>query len=213
MLSSTAQADTINYQLGVGIGGAVGPLYTGLGAATDPGGTTWNEVGASGGKATLDSQGNPLANGPTLNVAYNTTYNFGTSNNLLDYWDFATSTQPFSLTNVPSGHYNLFIYAANGAFGDGRTTFFTIGSTTLSALDNKSDNVGFIQGTNYVEFTNLVVNGSHTISGTYVSSGDGPQAQFNGAQLQTITPEPGSFVLAGLGALGLLLVARRRRKA
>jgi hypothetical protein len=31
--------------------------------------------------------------------------------------------------------------------------------------------------------------------------------------LGTATPEPGTFVLAGLGALGLLVVARRRGKA
>jgi hypothetical protein len=143
--------------------------------------------------------------------------------------DAANPTGTITLSNVPAGTYNLFLYGAN--YDGTRGAAFTVSSGTpvggFTSTINPNAAAGsgplttFILGGDYVEFTGVTPDGSGNITGTWgvVSnpiSGLGGEGDFNGLQLQAATsvPEPSSLVfclVAGVG--GLTRIIRRRRHA
>ncbi len=163
-----------------------------------------------------------LASGPTLAVSFDATFNSGSANALMDYWDISRTGAglPFSLTHIPNGKYDLYLYGANGSFNDGRGTTFTV--TGVGTLSDTTTNAShgdqaFVNGDNYVVFPGIVINGVGgfgSLSGLYTwntagsSQGEG---NFNGLQLVALVPEPSSVLLFGLGAIGLCVAAWRRR--
>lgn len=231
----TAYGTAINWQLAGG-SGAAGSQYSGTGAAAlvvnggSPGvsdsGTVWNYVTnfGSGGitttmQATVDSQGNALSNGPTLSVNARQTFDNNSDGILLlNYWHLShTSDSPprntFTLSNVPDGTYDLYLYGVNGAFSSDNTrgTTYTIGSTSLTVTGSTNDS--FVNGGNYVVFAGLAVTGG-TITGTYIANGLGThpsnsEGQLNAVQLLTVVPEPASWMLLLIGSL--VTVFNRRR--
>ena len=73
----------------------------------------------------------------------------------------------------------------------------------------------------YVPGATPTANEAYTSTGTYTSTtgtlsilaqitSNNDFLRINGFTVSTVTPEPSSFVLAGLGAIGLLVVIRRR---
>lgn len=212
--------------------------YAGQGAA-GVGGTTWNTTVLAGQPSPYsilsatytgvkDSTGNSSA--VNLNFTYTGAFNSGTNTNATDpntllqqvaYARFGTGTDGlFTSTNLPSftltgltsgGSYDLYFYLTNGNYHNSQYgTTVTIGSTSLTASSNSQDN-SFASGNTYVEFTNVVASNSGTIAATYASVPYGNEADFNGLQVVNVsTPEPATLGLFAVGAIGLLLLKRRK---
>jgi alpha-L-fucosidase 2 len=207
-----AQAQVINFDVPGGVSGYVN--YSGQGAYSDSGHNYWNPVvtsspyttppgtnsdgvttslitltapyGAGGGGVyTGDPQG---ANGTPAGL-------FAPFES-----DKSSTTEINTLNNVPAGIYNLYLYGDNGDSGDSdRGTTFTVSTastsaTSLSTANLSADADTFVQGVNYVKFTNIVVgtNGVITIAwtaNTAATNTINPQTEgiFNGLQLVTIS--------------------------
>ena len=134
----------------------------------------------------------------------------------------ATTPGTFTLSNVPAGTYNLFLYGAN--YDGTRGAAFTVSSgSALGGLTSAINPGGgplntFILGGDYVEFTGVTPDGSGNITGTWSAvsnpiSGLSGEGDFNGLQLQFVAPvpEPSSMVLCLVGGVaGLTRVIRRR---
>lgn len=132
----------------------------------------------------------------------------------------------FTLNNVPSGTYNLFLYGANfdgtrgAAFGISTGGGTAVGGFT-SAINPNAAPTGnalnaFILGQTYVEFTGVVPVGG-VISGSWgavnnPNSGLSGEGDFNGLQLQVAAaPEPGTLAMLGLGIAGVFALRRRKK--
>jgi len=127
----------------------------------------------------------------------------------------------FTLRNVPTGTYDLFLYGAN--FDGTRGASFTVSSGTAlngmtSTFNPNAAPTGnalnaFVLGQTYVEFLGVTPNMNGVISGTWGAvtnpnsklSGEG---DFNGLQL-VIVPEPSSLALIGLGFAGRCFLRRK----
>ncbi len=215
----------------VSAGGNNPGTYSGVGAAPDTG-TYWNSAngGTSGSTNPITSSGTIyLSDGSTtttvgLSVDNGYGYASGTNNAMLDDWatQAASHVGNFSLTNVPAGNYDVYVYAVNGDFHDVGTIVTVTGGTADGGIDrtvNTTDST-YSEGDNYVLFRGVTVgSGGGTISGTYAPNPNTSEAinnlyqeaDFNGIQLVQVVPEPSSLVLGGLAGLGLLAVVRRRR--
>ena len=116
-----------------------------------------------------------------------------------------------SLNNVAPGTYNLYLYGVNGAAGNhDRGTSFTVwtdpGSptNTLSTLSIVAGFNQYIEGNDYVIFSNLVVGSGATIHYSYTANPKAnngnangipnnppnTEADFNGVQLVRVMPSP-----------------------
>ncbi len=174
--------------------------YAGQGAYTDPSSTPfWNTFPAGGMASGLanDSSNNPTLTTFTLS-AYSYYSWFGGGGPPVatdpDYMlgGFAHGvTLTYSYNNVPPGIYNLYIYA-QGGYGSWRGGTFSLGAGNgggahngiSSAQNNGTDPDAFIEGQNYVQFTNVMPDafGNITINQTAPPLTAG-EADFNGIQL------------------------------
>jgi hypothetical protein len=198
---SAVEAQVINFDMPGGVGGV---NYSGQAAAADSG-TYWNPIAYQGTKT-----GAFLSDGVTSSPITLT----DTSPSKYDPGQGAQGTPagleaPFALesdisvvmetmSNVPAGSYNLYLYGKNDDVGDAdRGTAFTA-STSLTAATTQSTvnsvTSAFTQGNDYVEFTNLVVGADGRITFTYTANTaatahHNPQNEgdFNGLQLVTTT--------------------------
>ena len=125
------------------------------------------------------------------------------------------------LHNVAPGTYNLFLYGAN--YDNSRGASFTVSSGTFlggfsSAINANTGGPAnsFILGANYVEAVGVTpdINGDITIDWgavTNPNSGLSGEGDFNGLQLVTMVPEPGTLAICGLGLAGAFLIRRRKQ--
>jgi len=136
----------------------------------------------------------------------------------------ATTPGTFTLSNVPAGTYNLFLYGAN--YDGDRGAVFTVSSGSPVGGFTATMNPGggplnsFILGGDYVEFTGVTPDGSGNITGTWGAvsnpiTGFSGEGDFNGLQLQFVpVPEPSSLAFCLVGGVGgLMQIIRRRRRA
>jgi|GEM_PF-2066789 len=203
MLCGVAQAQVINFDSP----GAFGANYSGQGAYSDPGNNFWNAVPGAGATSPLgfDSSGGfataianvQLTMGGNVNEGYN---NGGdatdtTVGGLMAPWVLigGNNTVTATLSSVPVGTYDLFLYGLNYPDQD-RGVSFTVNGITQSTLginwdvsNHTSTQDSFVQGgafnnagvggaiggsavagANYVEFTGLTpdVNGDIALTFT-----------------------------------------------
>ncbi len=156
---------------------------------------------------------------------------------LLNGEDKTRGTATYTLTGVPAGTYDLFIYTVSDTAANEGSSTITTGSTTGPTTLYNVDQVGtawnsnpaYLSGGsttnstsltpgNYVEFDNVSPNGTGTLvfQHAFVAIGPGGNSSvaYNGFQLsQVVVPEPAAVTLFAMGALGLLAAAHRRRRA
>ncbi len=128
----------------------------------------------------------------------------------------ATATSSVTLSGLGSGSYNLVVYTVADFFKvTSITGTFSVGSDSQTVMEQKGANFDgtFVNATgttpgNYIEFTNITpVNGDITLN---ILATNGANVGVDGIQLQTV-PEPASVGIFGAGAVGLMLLSRRRR--
>jgi hypothetical protein len=155
-----------------------GPNNSAAGTYVSTSGLAMDGVTETGVSLTAESSGNWAGRGASL---------------LLD--DFAcaytSAGQPFRLTGVPDGLYNLVLFGVNAPYSDFRGTIFTVNGESKATVNATVDPVTFVEGDNYVRFNNLLVT-SGVIVGNWapnpVPHGGSLNAEgdFNGAQLQRV---------------------------
>jgi beta-glucanase (GH16 family) len=93
---------------------------------------------------------------------------------------------------VPGGTYNLYVYSAgdlnlaSGAVPGQRRSTFTVNGVTQTSVWQAGVTT-LVNGTDYLEFTNVVANGIGNLVINYGNSANGDETDFNGFQLQTVT--------------------------
>ena len=195
-----------------------------------PVGSTWNVIAGTSGSGLLDTEGKATGVG-FVGDGFSTGDNVaGTVNDLID--DSRVGQNPTGVTS-PGGvsrffaltitgltvaeKHDLVLYGAQN-FGHGRGTVWTVysgatyGPTVSMGTSDASDftNGGFVENSTYIRLQVCTdENGSLRIFGDnedtdprYINT-----AFLNGFEIQQV-PEPTAL---GLGALGLLLLRRRRR--
>jgi hypothetical protein len=185
----------------VGIAGAVN--YSGLGAYPDAAANTnWNPVvnGGTTGPAIASDRLSitPITlTAPSLNTFNRNNYGGTPTGPEVLFTPFAYSTSAYTLTlsNVPAGNYDLYIYGINGSdASEGNSTAFTVGGITQDTLQTISPNssTNFVQDGSYVQFAGVSPsNGVITIDVVGAGVGGNPsEADFNGLQLTPYLIEP-----------------------
>jgi hypothetical protein len=221
-----------NPSVPAGLPGQPYAWYTNGGPGTSASGTNLFSPTNSGASNTGNAYSDGTISPITLNMSYDSDNgaNGGTTQGspswILSHAALVSGTDvgTFTLSNVPAGSYDLFLYGAN--FDGTRGAAFTVSSGTaldgISSTNNPNANPtgsalnSYVLGQDYVEFIGVTPSGG-TITGTWsavtnTNSGLGGEGDFNGLQLvSTTVPEPTSMALLGLP--GLALLARRRRMA
>lgn len=214
-----------------GVGGSDG-IGSGL-AASDVAGVApsanWNVAsGDSGtmGSLVQDSLGTASATSVSVDWNSNNTWNDGNSftgaNNTLisGYLDGESGNVPATaaFSGLTSYSYTVVMYSAAGTDdGSGKESggFYVNGTQVLGSGIGNTAGPNFIMTSPGVAGNYLVLSGVRPIGGAISISDDATSVRipFNGVQLIS-TPEPASLVVWGLlGGIGLLVAARRRRRA
>ena len=93
---------------------------------------------------------------------------------------------------VPGGTYNLYVYSAgdlnlaSGAISGQRMSTFTVNGVTQTSIWQAGVTT-LVNGADYLEFTNVVANGSGNLLINYGNSANGDETDFDGFQLQSVT--------------------------
>jgi hypothetical protein len=111
-----------------------------------------------------------------------------------------------------AGNYDVYLYAGAGHVK--YSADFTIGSVTKGTAYGSVFAGSWVEGTNYVKFSNVPTTGGIleiTFAGDADNPYDGGYAVCNGLQIQSI-PEPSTLILLIGGLIGFLAYAWKRRK-
>jgi hypothetical protein len=195
VVTSGGAAPNLLQAINFDIPGGVGAVnYNGVGAAPDPG-TFWNPVSyestSSGGILSDGATASPISLTDTSSNHFNPGQGAqGTPGGLEAPYAYENDGTPVveTLSGVPAGTYNLYLYGKNYPYSSRGTTFaVTVGATTYGSQGTVgSSTTSFTLGNDYVVFSNLVVTAGETINFSYAAntgvSGNG-EGDFNGLQL------------------------------
>ncbi|MGA9777598.1 MAG: hypothetical protein WBS33_04940 [Verrucomicrobiia bacterium] len=187
-------AQVINFDVP---GGAGATNYSGQGAYPDPGNNYWNPVVGNGttGATNLLSDGvtaSPITLMSQMGGTYGTQGPQGTPAALQQPYEYNNAAlRTDTLNNVPAGTYNLYLYGINSTGTRGTTfTVYTpvMSPVTLTTSNTPASLTSFIQGADYVIFSNVVVGTLGTITFTWTSNADvtvsgNIEGDFNALQL------------------------------
>jgi hypothetical protein len=172
------RAQVINFDVPGGAGAA---NYSGQGAYADPGNNYWNPIFGGGTTGATNRLSDGVTHSPiTLTSQFGGTYGTqgaqGTPAGLQQPYEYNDAAlQADTLNQVPAGTYNLYLYGINNT--GTRGTVFTV-STSLTApvsegtVNTPASLTTFVNGADYVVFSNLVVGTDGTITFTWVGNAD-----------------------------------------
>jgi hypothetical protein len=226
VFGSLAQADTIGINFAGGNNaGAPTPLNPGDVAGVVQQGN-WNNANGTGGTLTGLTNGVGVATSASATWHADGTWGSGTGTangnlKLFNGYLDATGTSPTTVTvsglhaSGFTGPYAVLVYLNGDGSGGGRSGNYTIGATTIFAIDNTPFKGTYVQATsgngnngNYIEFDGLT-DDSFILSAVPVNF----RSPVNAVQVaQEPVPEPATLALAGLSILGLVGYASKRRK-
>ena len=194
LCGAVTQAQVINFDVPGGAGAA---NYSGQGALSDPGNNYWNPVVGNGttGATNLLSDGitpTPITLTSQMGGTYGTQGTQGTPAALQQPYEYNNAAlRTDTLNNVPAGTYNLYLYGINNTGTRGTT--FTVYTPVMSPVILVTSNTpasltSFIQGADYVIFSNVVVGTLGTITFTWTSNANvtvpgNTEGDFNALQL------------------------------
>ena len=210
---------TDNASSGIGNVGRNGPGVNFNGSTVVVNGVTFAGESTTGGNPSgtlANGIGYALSGVPNQFGTYNVSSVTGTVANLANSFYYGGPSESFTLSGLTPGVTYLFAQY-NFSFGDatnqqgGRIQNITDsqGAGPLTYDENSTGGVG-----GNILLDKFLATGT-TFSVDYVTAPGNNGNSFHqyDFQLTTLTPEPSSFILAGLGVVGLLFAARRRRKA
>lgn len=205
------------------------PTYSGLGVA--PGvGTIWNGLGITNNNTAqtfsslVDSFGVTTSIGLTLQKtgsfddffgpqAFNTAAGLMRDYASVDSFNPAVAaTRTLVISGLlPSISYDLYLFGAGNEVS--QNTIFNVGASTQATTGPSVGTGSLTLGEDYVVFASVTPNGLGEITVTWgndiTDALPSKYGIFNGLQIVAI-PEPGTLALAGLGAVGLAFLRRRR---
>lgn len=182
---------TVNFQYISTSGNTGGVLpYTGTGIPGFSTGTYWNPVNAANNSSQIPTYADDgvTQSGASMTITRNGGWAYANPGPimLLEAAPEARGTTPQNFTfTLANGIYNIVLYACNGSEAgtaqSSSATIFNINGvikTTVATTDQS-----FIEGNNYVVYTNVVVT-TGSLSGTYASGAGVTFGNLNGAQLK-----------------------------
>jgi hypothetical protein len=191
-VAAVSNAQVINFDVPGGVSGGVN--YSSQGAYSDSGHNYWNPIANGGTTAAGTNDDGVIRSAITLTTPSLSTYannNYGgdpTGPELLfTPFVYSEAGTPYILTlsNVPAGTYNLYLYNMNGS-GNGASTKDTVSTVSITNTYNTYATT-FVQGADYGVISNIVLPSKGTISISVAPSGLGigqpTEADFNGLQL------------------------------
>jgi hypothetical protein len=197
LFCDSIQAQVINFDVP---GGAGASNYSGQGAYSNPGSNYWNAViggGTSSGSRLSDGvTTSPITLTSELGGTYGTQGAQGMPAGLQQPYEYNDAElQADTLNKVPAGTYNLYLYGINNTGTRGTT--FTVCTSVMSPYSLSTSNTPaslttFVQGADYVIFSNIVVGADGTIAFTWignpnVSLAGNNEGDFNALQLVFIS--------------------------
>ena len=220
LFSQSARADLWNVDFGSPFrgGGPPPPTKTGFAATGISVSDYWNFYGndypdgsykADGSLSNLKNAGGVITGvGITVNNA-DGGWGYASSDPMLANYIYSLSDSLqtiVTVTNLPSGNYNFYLYGADSHFN------LQVGSTdygTKIAYDGPIiDPPPWIEGQQYVRYANVPVSGSVSVVLTPGAGTDYPKGIIGGMQIESV-PEPGCVALLTIG--GILLACRARK--
>ena len=170
------QAQVINFDVPGGAGAA---NYSGQGAYPDPGNNYWNPIvgGGTTGATSLLSDGvthSPITLTSQFGGTYGTQGTQGTPAALHQPYEYNNAIlRTDTLSNIPAGTYNLYLYGINNTGTRGTT--FTVSTAltppaTKSTVNTPASLTTFTPGADYVVFNNVVVGTAGTITFTWTAN-------------------------------------------
>ena len=187
---------TVNFQWLSTQGGNNAGNYTGPGIPGYGTGTYWNLItgpSANNGSATYtsgsgynDSETADL--GLTMTVTTPESWDWTSTPTiaLLDSSVTARPTIPFSFS-LPNGRYNIVIFSCNGteSLTADAAAEITLGGMSATAVPTQD--TSFVEGNNYVVFSDVTVNNA-SLAGTVTATDGKAYGSLNGAQVQYLGP-------------------------
>ena len=181
---------TVNFQWHSTEGGDAG-TYAGAGLAGFGSGVYWNQVDgpaawqpgtytSSSGLADDGATDTGISWGLVTDGSWSQTAD--TTVPLLDSYAITYGTEIFAF-NLPNGRYNMALFSCNGneaVTTANSATVFTVNGVSKVAVPTQDSS--FVQGNNYVVFSNVVVT-ANTLVGTYSVTNNLSFGALNGAQL------------------------------
>ena len=173
---NATRAQVINFDVPGGAGAA---NYSGQGACPDPGNNYWNPIVGGGTTGTTNilsdgSTSSPITLTSQMGGTYGTQGTQGTPAALqLPYEYNSAVLRTDTLNHVPAGTYSLYLYGINNTGTRGTT--FTVSTSVMSPVSLSTSNTpasltAFIQGADYVIFSNVVVGAAGIITFTWTAN-------------------------------------------
>src|SRR5260370_22407646 len=170
------QAQVINFDVP---GGAGAVNYSGQGAYSDPGNNYWNPIvgGGTTGSTNRLSDGttpSPITLTSQMGGTYGTQGTQGTPAGMQQPYEYNNAgLRTDSLRTVPAGTYNLYLYGINNT--GTRGTIFTASTSVMPPISQGTVNTPaslttFVQGADYVVFSNIVAGADGTITFTWAGN-------------------------------------------